>query len=121
VLRAVEHVRAHSAEPIIQVHLNIARPRSPDELLFEFIRRLFEVVDDEQLLGTLSSEVHRRLLTAYERSLTHTEQSMRERSRGLSVAAGQPLVVFTPKAEFSNKASDGRSMQASFLTYTLAT
>ena len=121
VLRAVAQVRANSAEPIIQVHLNVARPRTPDELLFELIRRLFEVVDDERLLGTLSLEVHRRLLTAYERttlSVTHTEQSTRERSSGLSVAAGHPLMGVSPKAELSSKTTDGTSMQAAFLNYT---
>lgn len=120
VLRAVERLRATSAAPVVQVHLNVARPRAADELLYELIRRLFEVVDDERLFGSLPTEVHRGLMTAYERTrltFTQTHQNTRERAAGVTIGP-IPIVGSAPKAELSGKTTDSASTQASFLTYT---
>ena len=70
--------------------LNVARPRTLEELLFEIIRRVFETLKDEDLLEQMGPRVQRELLLAYARtSISFNETRSRASERG-GPAEGRP-------------------------------
>ena len=75
VLNALDHLRDElGADSVVPVFLNVARPKTTEELLFEVIRRLFEALVDGGVLGRLPADVQRQLILAYTRtSLSFTQ------------------------------------------------
>jgi len=113
---------SNGAPAVLPVFLNVARPRSTDELLFEVIRRLFEALVDARVLPTLAPDVQRRLILAYTRTSLSFKESRgtaveHARSLGLS-AAGPLLETLSPKLELSRKTTDSLATEASFLAYS---
>ena len=94
ILNALEHLRAELGDgSVVPVFLNVARPKTTEELLFEVIRRLFEALVDGGVLGQLPEEIQRQLILAYTRtslSFTQTQGSATERAGGFGI--GIPLL-----------------------------
>ena len=123
ILNALEHLRAETGDDeVVAVFLNVARPKTTEELLFEVIRRLFEALSDNRVLDRLPDDIQRQLILAYRRtslSFTQTRGSGSERSRGLGI--GMPLLeALGPKLDVSSKTTDSLAMEASFLAYSAA-
>jgi serine/threonine protein kinase len=123
ILNALDHLRAEMGdEAVVPVFLNVARPKTTEELLFEVIRRLFEALVDGGVLERLPEEIQRQLILAYTRtslSFTQTHGSASERTRGLGFS--MPLLeALSPKLELSKKTTDSLALEASFLAYSAA-
>jgi len=123
ILRALESLAARTEGPaVLPVFLNVARPRSTEELLFEVIRRLFEALVDKGVLGALHPEAQRQLILAYTRtslSFKETREKAVERSRALSLSPTVPMLeALAPKLELSNKSTDSLATEAAFLAYS---
>ena len=122
IARALSELR-REGEPVsvLPVSLNVARPRTVEELLFEIIRRVFETLKDEEILERMAPRVQRELLLAYARtslSFNETRSNAVERSRNLGFGAPGLLEALSPKLELSKKTTDSLATQASFLAYT---
>jgi serine/threonine protein kinase len=108
--------------PILAVSLNVARPRSVAELLFEVIRRLFERLQDEKLLERMPEPVQREMLLAYARtslSFNETRTNVSEKTRTLGVSTSAALLdALAPKLEVARRTTDSLATQASFLAYS---
>ncbi len=111
-----------ASEPVVHVRLNVARPRSIEELLFDVIRRCFECLKDQGLLARLSAEAQRELLLAYTRtsmSFNESRTDARERARSMSVSMPEPLrQLLSPSFELSDKQTEELATQAAFLSYS---
>src|SRR3954451_3934071 len=123
VLSALDHLRQDlGPDGVVPVFLNVARPKTTEELLFEVIRRLFEALVDGGVLDKLPVDIQRQLVLAYTRtslSFTQTHGNAVEHARGLSV--GLPLLeAMSPKVELSKKTTDSLALEASFLAYSAA-
>ena len=123
ILNALEHLRTEMGEDaVVAVFLNVARPKTTEELLFEVIRRLFEALSDGGVLDRLPEEIQRQLILAYRRtslSFTQTRGSGSERSRGLGI--GMPLLeALGPRLDMASKTTDSLALEASFLAYSAA-
>jgi serine/threonine-protein kinase len=123
ILNALEHLRSElGSDAVVPVFLNVARPKTTEELLFEVIRRLFEALDDGKVLEQLPEEIQRKLILAYTRtslSFTQTRGSATERAGGFGI--GIPLLeALGPRLELSTKSTDSLAMEASFLAYSAA-
>ncbi len=125
ILNALDHLRAElGPDKVVPVFLNVARPKSTEELLFEVIRRLFEALVDGGVLEQLPAEIQRQLILAYTRtslSFTQTHGSATERTRGFGIGIPLPLLeALAPKIEMSKKTTDSLALEASFLAYSAA-
>ena len=125
IARALAELRDEGEEvSVLPVSLNVARPRTVEELLFEVIRRVFETLKDEELFERMAPRVQRELLLAYARtSLSFNETRSKSTERGGSVSVGIPPVLLdalSPKLELSRRTTDSLATQASFLAYTNA-
>jgi serine/threonine protein kinase len=124
IARALERLDANGdgAPRVLPIFLNVARPRTTEELMFDVIRRLFETLVDAEILGRLGPEVQRQLILAYTRtsmSFKETRDNTVERARGVGVGAAAPLVeALSAKLDFSKKTSDSLATEASFLAYS---
>ncbi len=123
ILNALEHLRTEMGEDaVVPVFLNVARPKTTEELLFEVIRRLFEALSDGGVLDRLPDDIQRQLILAYRRtslSFTQTRGSGSERSRGLGI--GMPLLeALGPRLDMASKTTDSLALEASFLAYSAA-
>lgn len=124
IARAMDVLRQTVGEAtVLPVRVNVARPRTVAELLFEIIRRVFETLDDERVLGLMSEDVQRELLLAYARtslSFNESRSQATERARSLSASLPTLLDALTPKLELSSKSTTSLASQVSFLAYTEA-
>jgi serine/threonine-protein kinase len=124
IARAMDVLReAVGDATVLPIRVNVARPRTVGELLFEIIRRVFETLDDERVLGLMSEDVQRELLLAYARtslSFNESRSQATERVRGLSASLPTLLDALTPKVDMSIKTTSSLASQVSFLAYTAA-
>jgi serine/threonine protein kinase len=123
ILNALEHLRSElGRDAVVPVFLNVARPKSTEELLFEVIRRLFEALVDGGVLQQLPEDIQSQLILAYKRtslSFTQTHGSAVEASRGLGLTI--PLLqALGVKVEAGDKKSSSEALEASFLAYSAA-
>jgi serine/threonine-protein kinase len=123
ILSALDHLRAEiGKDSVVPVFLNVARPKTTEELLFEVIRRLYEALDDGGVLEKLDDEVRRQLILAYRRtslSFTQTHGSGSERTRGLGFGIPVPMLDAL-RIDLSGKTTESLAMEASFLAYSAA-
>jgi serine/threonine-protein kinase len=127
ILRMLGEVEAMEPDTLdyLPVVLNVARPVSLDQLLFEVVRRLFEALIDRQILEALSADVRRALVLAYARtslSFKETRSETTERSQALDLGVARvaaPLLgSLTPRLGLSRKRTDSMATESSFLTYS---
>jgi serine/threonine-protein kinase len=127
VLRTLDVVEALEPDTLdyLAVVLNVARPVTLDQLLFEVVRRLFEALIDTKILEDLSPDVRRALVLAYARtslSFKETRSEAIERAQTLGLGAGgspAPIIgALKPTLGFSRKRTDSMAMEASFLAYS---
>jgi serine/threonine protein kinase len=123
--RALSELGAEPDEPdLIPLFLNVARPMTTDELLFEVVRRLFEALVDEGVLARLSPDLQRALILAYTRTSlsfkeTRANSVERGRSLGFDLSTAVPLLAkLGPKLDLSRKETSSLATEASFLTYS---
>lgn len=131
VLRTLLEVEDMEPETLdyLPVVLNVARPVTIDELLFEVVRRLFEALIDKKVLEHLAPDVRRSLVLAYARtSLSFKETRSQSTEVGASLALGgapagaSPAAavvnLLAPKFGLSRKKTDSMATEASFLAYS---
>lgn len=124
VLRALEQAASEQGDEVIllPVHLNAARHLEADQLLFAVVRRIFEALEDRDLLGRLPPDVRHSLLLAYMRTSlsfkqTHSEGS--ERAGTLGMSPQQSLFAsIAPTLSLTGKRMSTQAMEASFLAYS---
>ncbi|NEB02784.1 protein kinase [Streptomyces sp. SID13726] len=120
VLRALAETSAlwGDRDVMLVVHLNVARSMTTDQLLFAVVRRIFESLDDRDLLARLPREVQRALLLAYSRtslSFTQTQSESTERGTTLGLA---PQHRLAPTMSFSGRRTRSQATEAAFLAYS---
>lgn len=131
VLRTLLEVEDMEPETLdyLPVVLNVARPVSIDELLFEVVRRLFEALIDKKVLEHLAPDVRRSLVLAYARtSLSFKETRSKSTEVGASLGLGGAAAgagpaaavvsLLAPKFGLSRKRTDSMATEASFLAYS---
>lgn len=131
VLRTLIEVEAMEPDTLdyLPVVLNVARPVTIDELLFEVVRRLFEALIDKKVLEHLAPDVRRSLVLAYARtSLSFKETRSKSTEVGASLGLGGGLAganpaaavvnLIAPKFGLSRKKTDSMATEASFLAYS---
>ena len=88
---------------MLPISLNVARPKTTEELLFEVVRRAFEALVDGGVLDRLAPEVKRQLLLAYTRtslSFKSSQSNSVERARAVSLSAAAPILeAVSPKLD----------------------
>lgn len=105
-------------DELLVVHLNVARSMTTDQLLFAIVRRIFESLDDRDLLARLPREVQRSLLLAYSRtslSFTQTQSESSERATTLGLS---PQHRLAPTMNFSGRKTRSQATEAAFLAYS---
>ncbi|MDH6552059.1 hypothetical protein M2162_006156 [Streptomyces sp. SAI-041] len=120
VLRALAETAAlwGDRDVMLVVHLNVARTMTTDQLLFAVVRRIFESLDDRDLLARLPRDVQRALLLAYSRtslSFTQTQSESTERGTTLGLA---PQHRLSPTMSFSGRKTRSQATEAAFLAYS---
>jgi tRNA A-37 threonylcarbamoyl transferase component Bud32 len=121
VLRTLEEVEAMEPDTIdyLPVVLNVARPVSLDELLFEVVRRLFEALIDQRILDGLAPDVRDALVLAYARtSLAFKETRSETTERGGTLGIDGGSLPLAPKLGLSGSRSKSRATEAAFLAYS---
>lgn len=121
VARALELLSTHDPD-ILTIWTNVARPISSRELLYEIIRRLFEVLQHKRVLKELPRSVSRELVLAYARTSMSIKRSRKE-SEGISgklEPSGSFLSKLGIKAEAGFTRSEEAATEASFLEYSVA-
>ncbi|MFI6467477.1 protein kinase [Streptomyces sp. NPDC050538] len=120
VLRALAETMAAwgGGDELLVVHLNVGRSMTTDQLLFAVVRRIFESLDDRDLLARLPREVQRSLLLAYSRtslSFTQTQSESSERATSLGLS---PQHRLAPTMSFSGRRTRSQATEAAFLAYS---
>jgi tRNA A-37 threonylcarbamoyl transferase component Bud32 len=121
VLRTLEQVEAMEPDTLdyLPVVLNVARPVSLDELLFEVVRRLFEGLIDRGILDSLSPDVRDALVLSYARtSLAFRETRSETTERGATLGLDGGPMPLGPKLGLSRSRSKSMATEASFLAYS---
>ncbi len=126
VLRALDELEAAGAAPVefVPIVLNVARPMSVDQLLFEVMRRLFEALTDRGVLERLEPDIRQAMLLAYARTffnLKETAAHSRETSQSFNVDVAKLMPVGVgPKLGVSRKRAESLGREATFLAYSHA-
>jgi serine/threonine-protein kinase len=115
-----------SGRVLVPVHLSLARPVKPEQLLFAIIRRTVDALEDQGLLDCLPSQALKQLLLAYARtsmSLTRHDESSHQSSRNLAFGGATGAAPFLlnsllPKLELGSSSGRSLAMEASFLGYS---
>ncbi|MEU5701548.1 serine/threonine-protein kinase [Streptomyces aurantiacus] len=120
VLRALDKAKDAwgKRDVMLVVHLNVGRTMTTDQLLFAVVRRIFESLDDRDLLVGLPREVQRSLLLAYSRtSLSFTQTQSESKERGTTVGLA-PQHRLLPTMSFNSRRTRAQASEAAFLAYS---
>jgi serine/threonine-protein kinase len=130
VARALHELERHGepGEIVIPIILSVARPTTPERLLFAVVRRTYEALADRGILDSLAPAVRRALMLAHIRTsygLKQTSADAIENTAGLSLSIGEaakkltgPLGFIAPTLGMSRKRTRSMATEASFLTYS---
>ncbi|MEU1722857.1 protein kinase [Nonomuraea sp. NPDC005692] len=130
VMRAVAEIAAGRPrdELVVPVSLNVARPMTPDQLLFAVVRRTYETLHDRRVLQRLDAGARRALLLAHVRTsfgLKQTQSDASERTATFNVGMGPaakkltgPAGWLSPSGSLSGKRTRSLALEASYLTYS---
>ncbi|MFI9592874.1 protein kinase [Nonomuraea sp. NPDC052265] len=130
VMRAVEEIAAGRPrdELVVPISLNVARPMTPDQLLFAVVRRTYEALHDRRVLQRLDAGARRALLLAHVRTsfgLKQTQSDASERTATFNVGMGPaakkltgPAGWLSPSGGLSGKRTRSLALEASYLTYS---
>ena len=121
VLRTLEEVEAMEPDTLdyLPVVLNVARPVTLDELLFEVVRRLFEALIDKRILDGLAPDVRDALVLAYARtSLAFKETRSETTETGGTLGLEGGTLPLAPKLGLSRSRSRSKATEAAFLAYS---
>ena len=114
-------------EVVVPVVLNVARPVSTDQLLFAVVRRLFEMLNDNENLLRMPPATRQSLLLAYLRtSLSFKETQTRSSEASTSLGLGGSgatmpkglTSVLMPSVGLSAKRARSAATEAEFLAYS---
>lgn len=106
---------------ILDVHLNIARPMQPAELMHHIIRRLYGKLIEHGIYEALNTQLQEELSLAHQRTsvnMTRTLSQSIESGFGIdeiSLSAGALKAKLKPG--FNTKLNRGRDVEMSFLGY----
>ena len=105
----------------VDIHLNVARPLGPSELMHHVIRGLFQRLNEKKLFDLLDPETREELSIAYRRTslnMTRRLTEISEKGVGLNEASlGADYLKATLKTSLFYKRSSGDNFEASFLGY----
>lgn len=106
---------------VLDIHLNLARPLTPTELMYHIIRSLYHRLESEGILQKLEPQDQKSLIMAYQRtsmSLSRRVGEGSEKSIGLGdLAVGLQALGVTPKFTASAKRTRTESVDMTFASY----
>jgi serine/threonine protein kinase len=106
---------------ILDIHINIARPMSPAELMHHIIRRIYEHLSIRGTLSQLDNELYEAIELAYRRTslnMTRKLAESTEHSLGINeLSFGTDLLKATIKGSGSRKQSRTQNAEMSYLGY----
>ncbi|MEU8246120.1 protein kinase [Nonomuraea sp. NPDC048916] len=130
VSRALDEI-AREDDPaglIVPIVLNVARPTTPERLLFAVVRRVYESLQDRGALSRLSEAAQRALMLAHIRTslgVKQTRGDATERNASLTLGVSEalqklagPAGLVVPAVGLSSKRTRSLATEASFLTYS---
>jgi serine/threonine protein kinase/Cdc6-like AAA superfamily ATPase len=104
---------------LLDIHVNLARPLQPSELMHLIVRRLYDRLIEKDLYRLLSSKLQTQLALAYQRTSANLVRKVSEGwESGLELnelKVARHAVPFTPK--ISAKRSRTIDLETSFLAY----
>ena len=108
---------------IVPIHVTLARPVTPAELLFVVVRQLYEQLDLDGTLQRLPQRTQDLIRTAFVRTslaVKETRSNAVERTMalGLSAASGALPGHIAPKLDMTRKRSQTQSTESAYLTYS---
>ncbi|MEV0592421.1 protein kinase domain-containing protein [Nonomuraea cavernae] len=130
VSRALEEIarEGDSEGLIVPIVLNVARPTTPERLLFAVVRRVYESLQDRGALPRLSDAAQRALMLAHIRTslgVKQTQGDATERNTSLTLGMGEvvqklagPAGLVVPSVGLSSKRTRSLATEASYLTYS---
>lgn len=130
VARALHEIERNGGpgEIVVPIVLSVARPTTPERLLFAVVRRAYEALADRRILDKLAPDVQRALMLAHIRTsygLKQTSSDATENTTTLSLSLGEAAKKLTglvgfiaPGFGMSRKRTRSMAMEASFLTYS---
>jgi serine/threonine-protein kinase len=106
---------------VLDIHINIARPMSPAELMHHIIRRIYEHLSIRGTLSQLDGELYEAIELAYRRTslnMTRKLAESTEHSLGINeLSFGTDLLKATIKGSGSRKQSRTQNAEMSYLGY----
>ncbi|WP_162794838.1 AAA family ATPase, partial [Nonomuraea lactucae] len=129
VSRALDEI-SREADPalVLPIVLNVARPTTPERLLFAVVRRVYEALQDRGALPRLSEAAQRALVLAHIRTslgVKQTQGDATERNASLTLGVGEavkrlagPAGFMAPSVGLSSRRTRSLATEASFLTYS---
>ncbi|GII03823.1 serine/threonine-protein kinase [Planobispora takensis] len=127
VSRALAEIRAEPGEVTVPIVLSVARPTTPERLLFAVVRRTYEALNDRGILEQLPPAAQRALMLAHIRTsygLKQTQSDASEVNAALGLGMGEaarklagPLGYIAPNLNLTRKRTRSLATEASFLTY----
>jgi hypothetical protein len=123
VLRALDSLATggDKSDVVVPVVLSVARAADTDRLLFAVVRRIFESLNDRELLARLPAESQRSLLLAYMRTslaFKQTHSDSTERGGSGEAGGGAAMKFIVPKVSISAKRTRSMATEAQFLAYS---
>ncbi|MEV4802383.1 protein kinase [Nonomuraea sp. NPDC049421] len=128
IARALESIGSAGDEVVVPITINVARPMTPDQLLFAIVRRLYETLQDRRVLKRLDDRTRRALMLAHIRTslgLKQTRSDASEKSAALNIGMGPVAAKLTgpagwlaPSTGLTAKRTRSLAMEASYLTYS---
>jgi serine/threonine-protein kinase len=111
-------------QQVVAIELSLAQAPSREKLLFEIVRRLYEALDQAQVLARLTPEIGELVSLAYARtslSMKETRSLAEERQRDLGISGPLgfgPLRLPGPRFGGSRKRSSSFATELNFLAYS---
>ncbi|GIH95892.1 protein kinase [Planobispora siamensis] len=127
VSRALAEIGAEPGEVTVPIVLSVARPTTPERLLFAVVRRTYEALNDRGILEQLPPAAQRALMLAHIRTsygLKQTQSDASEVNAALGLGMGEaarklagPLGYIAPSLNLTRRRTRSLATEASFLTY----
>jgi Cdc6-like AAA superfamily ATPase len=105
---------------VLHIHLNLARPLTPAELMYHIIRSLYQELEQQRLLGRLDRSTREALALAVQRTsmnVTRTSERSGEIGYDLSKLVTNIQAISAISGVLSGKVSRSQKLDLNYLAY----
>lgn len=120
----IEHIKGlasgshKSIEPlrILNIHLNLARPLTPSELMYHMLRSLYQELEEQNLLRWVDAHTRKALVLATQRTSMNITRS-NEKSGEIGYDLSKLITSFQALSVLSGKVTRSQKNDLSYLAY----